>query len=67
MSYCLCCNSELLRHVRYGGKVYLYCLRCRQEMPESTNCRVSRAYSALSKGLLTPLTALKTNAALENS
>ncbi len=34
MSYCICCNSSLLRHVRHG-EVYMYCPECRQEMPEA--------------------------------
>lgn len=47
MSYCLCCNSSLLRHVRHGG-IYLYCPECRQEMPEASNDTVEESPSILS-------------------
>ncbi|MEO0348590.1 MAG: hypothetical protein AAF282_00915 [Cyanobacteria bacterium P01_A01_bin.15] len=40
MSYCLCCNSSLLRHVRQG-EIYLYCPDCRQAMPESAGLVVT--------------------------
>lgn len=44
MTNCLCCNNQLLRHIR-GHNVYLFCRSCRQEMPavELKNCRLSVA------------------------
>jgi hypothetical protein len=33
MSECPCCNGILLRHIR-SGKIYLFCIDCRQEMPD---------------------------------
>ena len=47
MSYCLCCNSSLLRHVRHG-EIYLYCPECRQEMPEASNDTTEESPSILS-------------------
>ncbi len=46
MSYCLCCNSSLLRHIRHG-EVYLYCPDCRQAMPEAGSRVVNQAYAVL--------------------
>ncbi|MEM7793308.1 MAG: hypothetical protein AAF579_02520 [Cyanobacteria bacterium P01_C01_bin.118] len=54
MSYCLCCNSSLLRHIRHG-EVYLYCPDCRQEMPEMDNGVVRQAYSVLNAAIRKPL------------
>lgn len=54
MSYCICCNSSLLRHIRHG-EVYLYCPDCRQEMPESNSCVVSQSDSMLNTALFRPL------------
>ena len=56
MSYCICCNSSLLRHIRHGG-VYWYCPDCRQDMPEADSDTVSQSDSSvLSTILLKPLT-----------
>ncbi|AVH74074.1 hypothetical protein NLP_5798 [Nostoc sp. 'Lobaria pulmonaria (5183) cyanobiont'] len=33
MSECPCCNGTLLRHIR-SGKIYWFCVDCRQEMPD---------------------------------
>lgn len=54
MSYCLCCKSSLLRHIRHG-EIYLYCPDCRQAMPEGAKSAVSHAYSGLSEVLWRPL------------
>lgn len=32
MNNCLCCSSQLLRHIRHN-EIYWFCQRCRQEMP----------------------------------
>ncbi|PSB17886.1 hypothetical protein C7B61_07670 [filamentous cyanobacterium CCP1] len=32
LNECPCCSEPLLRHAR-NGKVYWFCLHCRQEMP----------------------------------
>ena len=29
---CICCSDRLIRHIKIG-KIYWYCLTCRQEMP----------------------------------
>lgn len=58
MSYCLCCNSSLLRHIRHG-EIYLYCPDCRQAMPEATDTESNRAYSVLNTALLRPLALAK--------
>lgn len=44
MSYCICCNSPLLRHIRHG-EVYWYCPDCRQEMPEADSNVVDHSES----------------------
>ena len=54
MSYCLCCNSSLLRHIRQG-EVYLYCPDCRQEMPGTDSCIARQAYSVLNAAARKPL------------
>lgn len=54
MSYCLCCNSSLLRHIRHS-EVYLYCPDCRQEMPETDSDVVRQAYSVLNVAMSKPL------------
>ncbi|MGD1853672.1 MAG: hypothetical protein ACFB2W_05410 [Leptolyngbyaceae cyanobacterium] len=54
MSYCLCCNSSLLRHIRHG-EVYMYCPDCRQEMPEMDSDVVKQAYSILYRAMMKPL------------
>ncbi|MEM1252557.1 MAG: hypothetical protein AAGI69_08990 [Cyanobacteria bacterium P01_H01_bin.21] len=56
MSYCICCNSSLLRHIRHG-EVYWYCPDCRQDMPEVDSCTTSQSDSSiiLSTILLKPL------------
>lgn len=54
MSYCICCNSSLLRHIRHG-EVYWYCPDCRQEMPEADSSVVTRSDSTLSTILFRPL------------
>ncbi|MDV3348942.1 hypothetical protein SPB21_09110 [Leptothoe sp. ISB3NOV94-8A] len=54
MSYCICCNSSLLRHIRHG-EVYLYCPDCRQEMPEADSCGADEVHAVLSNMLFRPL------------
>lgn len=54
MSYCLCCNSSLLRHIRHG-EVYMYCPDCRQEMPEADGYVDRQAYSLLNVAMMKPL------------
>lgn len=55
MSYCICCNSSLLRHIRHG-EVYLYCPDCRQEMPKADGCEgVHQPPAMLSTVLFRPL------------
>ena len=55
MSYCICCNSSLLRHIRHG-EIYWYCPDCRQDMPEADSSEVTQSgSSALSTVLLRPL------------
>lgn len=54
MSYCICCNSSLLRHIRHG-EVYWYCPDCRQEMPEADSSEVIQSDSTLSTILFRPL------------
>ncbi|MGB0561218.1 MAG: hypothetical protein ACPGVO_05385 [Spirulinaceae cyanobacterium] len=42
MSYCLCCNSSLLRHFQ-DKTLYWYCPSCHQAMPEATHSTSSNA------------------------
>lgn len=52
MSYCLCCNSCLLRHFRHG-EVHWFCPSCRQDMLSRENAFGERVFrkSVLDKGL----------------
>ena len=50
MSYCLCCNSLLVRQISHS-EVYLYCPDCRQAMPEAKSSVVNHPYSWLSETL----------------
>lgn len=33
MNHCPCCSAQLLRHIRHN-RIYWFCSRCRQDMPD---------------------------------
>ncbi|HAA33416.1 MAG TPA: hypothetical protein DCE56_43955 [Cyanobacteria bacterium UBA8553] len=33
MNQCPCCSAQLLRHIRHN-RIYWFCSRCRQDMPD---------------------------------
>ncbi|MEO6863656.1 MAG: hypothetical protein ABI180_19275 [Microcoleus sp.] len=57
MNSCPCCSSQLLRHARHN-RVYWFCSRCWQEMPDLSEMILGKSQRTQKRDGLVKLAAL---------